>query len=173
MVSVSASVLVGREFDSAGSYQDVVIWYCSLFTRRTVCGRAVGNKPRTEKQTEWNESRNCTNSMVALQDRCSYKTPTTNQHITWLIYNCPLSAWLADSEVPFGQFSCVDLLTAQQVYLLISFLFLKQLLSRVQANRYFDALGVQGARSQNTWKVCQVRVEKIYSMCASSPQVQL
>ena len=28
---------------SAGSYQDLVHWYCSLLTRRTVCRRATGN----------------------------------------------------------------------------------------------------------------------------------
>jgi len=46
-----------------------------------VCGRAAGNTPRTQKQTEWSESRNCTNSVLALQDHCSYKAPTTNHHI--------------------------------------------------------------------------------------------
>jgi len=64
----------------AGSYQGLINWYCSLLTRRTVCGRAAGNTPRTQTQTEWNESRNCTNSVVALQDHCSYKAPTTNHH---------------------------------------------------------------------------------------------
>jgi len=65
----------------AGSYQDHVNWYCSLLTRRTVCGRAAGNTPRTQKQTELNETRNCTKSVVALHDHCSYKAPTTNHHI--------------------------------------------------------------------------------------------
>jgi len=46
-----------------------------------VCGWAAANTPRTQKQTEWNETRNCTNSVVALQDQCSYKAPTTNHHI--------------------------------------------------------------------------------------------
>ena len=32
---------------SAGSYQDLVNWYCGLLTRRTVCGRAAGNSRRT------------------------------------------------------------------------------------------------------------------------------
>ena len=35
---------------SAGSYQDFVDWYCSLLTRRTVCGRAAGNTPRTQNK---------------------------------------------------------------------------------------------------------------------------
>jgi len=48
-----------REF-SAGSYQDLVNWYCSLFTRRTVCGQAKGSTSRTQKQTESNETRHCT-----------------------------------------------------------------------------------------------------------------
>jgi len=51
VVSASASVLVGREF-SAGSYQDLINWYCSLLTRCTVYGRAAGNTSRTQKQTE-------------------------------------------------------------------------------------------------------------------------
>jgi len=39
-----------------------------------VCGRAAGNTPRTQKQTEWNETRNCKNSIVALQDHSSFMT---------------------------------------------------------------------------------------------------
>jgi len=46
---------------TVGSCQDFLSWYCSLFTRRTVCGRAGGNTPRTQIQIEWNESRECTN----------------------------------------------------------------------------------------------------------------
>ena len=62
---------------AARSYQDLVNWSCSLLTRCTVCGRrAAGNTPRTQKET-----RNCTNSVVALQDQCSYAAPTTNHHI--------------------------------------------------------------------------------------------
>jgi len=72
---------------SAGSYHDLVNWYRSLLTRRTVCGRAAGNPPRTQKQAEWNETRNCTNSALALQDHCSYKAPTTNHHIKKYIYS--------------------------------------------------------------------------------------
>jgi len=68
----TSSVLVGREF-SGGSYQDLVNWYRSLLTRRTVCGRAAGNTPRTQKRTEWNKSRNCTNSALEMQDHCNYK----------------------------------------------------------------------------------------------------
>ena len=59
MVSASASVLGGREF-SAGSYQDLVNWHCSLLTRLTMCGRSAGNTIRTQKQAKWNESRHCT-----------------------------------------------------------------------------------------------------------------
>ena len=70
---------------SAGSYEDLVCWYCSLLTRHTVYRRAAGNTPRTQKkQTEWNEARNCTNSVVAfavIKRHCSYKAPTTNHHI--------------------------------------------------------------------------------------------
>ena len=67
---------------SSGSYQDLVNWYCSLLTRRTVYGRAAGNSTRTTtKINKWNEPWNCRNSVVALQDHCSYKAPTTNHHI--------------------------------------------------------------------------------------------
>jgi len=38
----NANLLVGRGF-SAGSYQNLVTWNCSLLTRRAVCGRATGN----------------------------------------------------------------------------------------------------------------------------------
>ena len=65
----------------AGSYQDLVNWYCSLITRRTVCGRAAGNSPRTQNNPSENEPSNCTISVLALQDHCSYKAPTTNHHI--------------------------------------------------------------------------------------------
>ena len=84
MVSASASVLVGpRVRLSAGSYQDLVNWYCSLLTRRTVCGRAAGNALRTQKQPEWKSvnAEIVRNSVLALQDHCSYKAPTTNHHI--------------------------------------------------------------------------------------------
>ena len=83
VVSASASVLVGREFSSAGSNQDLVNWYCSLLTRRTVYGRAAGNSPRTTttKINKWNDIWNCRNSVVALLDHCSYKALTTNHHI--------------------------------------------------------------------------------------------
>ena len=60
---------------SAGAYQDLVNWYCSLLTRRTMCGRTAGNTPRTQKQT-----RNCKNSVVALQDHCSQKKSTFQTH---------------------------------------------------------------------------------------------
>jgi len=33
-----------------GTYPDLVNWYCSLLTRRTVCGRAAGNTPRPQKK---------------------------------------------------------------------------------------------------------------------------
>ena len=66
---------------SAKSYQDLVNWSCSLLTRRTVCGRAARNLPRIQKTNRVKWSRNCTTSVVALQDQCSYKTPTSNHHI--------------------------------------------------------------------------------------------
>jgi len=40
---------VGRS-TLAGSYRDLVNWYCSL-TRRTVCKRTAANTPRTQKPT--------------------------------------------------------------------------------------------------------------------------
>ena len=33
------------------------------------------------KKNKWNETWNCRNSVLALQDHCSYKAPTTNHHI--------------------------------------------------------------------------------------------
>jgi len=72
----------------AGSYQDLVNWYCSLLTRRTVYGRAAGNTIRTHNQPSENEPRNCTISVLALQDHCSYKAPTTNHHIKQTIVEC-------------------------------------------------------------------------------------
>jgi len=39
---------------SAGSNQDLVNWYCSLLTRRTVCGRAAGNTLSTQNRSERN-----------------------------------------------------------------------------------------------------------------------
>jgi len=81
VINAPASVLAGRE-----SYQDLVNWYCSLLTRRTVCGGAAGNTPRTQKQAEWNETRNKTNSVVSLQNHCSYKMLSTKHQIkkrTW------------------------------------------------------------------------------------------
>jgi len=68
-----------------GSYHDLVNWYCSLLTRPTVRGRAAGKTPRAQKPIEWNETRNCTNSVVVLQDHCSYKGPITNYHIKKLV----------------------------------------------------------------------------------------
>jgi len=82
---VRCSVLVGGEFNSwptlgrvllQSLVQDLANWYCSLLTRRMVCGRAAESTLRTQKQTEWNETRICTNTVVALQDHCSHKTPT-------------------------------------------------------------------------------------------------
>jgi len=70
-----------RDCLSSGSCQDLVNWYCSLLSRRTMYGRAAWNTLRTQKGTGWNESRNCTNPVVALQDNCNCKAPTTDQHL--------------------------------------------------------------------------------------------
>jgi len=40
---------------SAGSYEDLVCWYCSLLTRHTVYRRAAGNTPRTQKKKKPSE----------------------------------------------------------------------------------------------------------------------
>ena len=100
VVSASASVLVGREFSSAGSNQDLVNWYCSLLTRRTVYRGAAGTSPRTTtKINKWNETWNCSNSVVALQDHCSYKAPTTNHHIKQTnIFIWNRSGWAASKS---------------------------------------------------------------------------
>jgi len=74
---------VGRSRDrlSAGSYKDLVNWNCSLLTSRTMYGRASGNTTRKQNKPSENEPRNCTNSVLALQDLCSYQASTTNHHI--------------------------------------------------------------------------------------------
>ena len=85
----SASVL--------GSYQDLVNLYCSLLTRRTVYGRAAGNSPRTTTIiNKWNETWKTwkRNSVMALQDHCSYKAPTTNHHIKQTFLFSPWWSWL-------------------------------------------------------------------------------
>jgi len=63
---------------SAGSYQDFANWYCSLLTRRKVCGRAAENTPRTQNKPS--EMKPEIVSVVALHDHCSNKAPTTNHH---------------------------------------------------------------------------------------------
>jgi len=74
-----ASVLVGR----AGSYQDLVDWYCRLLTRRTVYGKSCsGHKQNTKTTRVKMNPEIVQNSDLALQDHCSYKAPTTNRHIT-------------------------------------------------------------------------------------------
>jgi len=40
----------GRSFDSRPSLTKTENWYCSLLTRRTVCGRAVRKIPRTQNK---------------------------------------------------------------------------------------------------------------------------
>jgi len=55
LVSASASVLVGLEI-SAGSYQDLMYWYCCFLTRRTMCRRAAGDYPEgknTSRMIVW------------------------------------------------------------------------------------------------------------------------
>ena len=40
-----------------GSYQDLVNWYCNLLTRRTVHGRAAGNKSRPQtNRVKWKQT---------------------------------------------------------------------------------------------------------------------
>jgi len=68
---VRFSVGRSRILFSAGFYQDFVTWHCSLLTRCTICGRTARNTPKTQKQP-----RNCTNSVVMLQDQCSYTVVT-------------------------------------------------------------------------------------------------
>ena len=53
--------------------QDLVNWYCSLLTRRTVCGR-VARTIQTAKN-KWIETRHGKHSVVVLQDHYSYEAP--------------------------------------------------------------------------------------------------
>ena len=79
VVSASASVLVGREFDSWPGLTKTLNWYCSFLTRRTVCGSAAGNTTRTHKKTRELKQQLYKLSRSATRP-CSYKAPTTNHH---------------------------------------------------------------------------------------------
>jgi len=46
----SASLLVCREFDSAGSYQDLVNWYCSLLPGARCAEELQGTHPEHTKK---------------------------------------------------------------------------------------------------------------------------
>ena len=75
VVSASASVLVGREFDLGR----VLPRPCKLILQPSYQGRGVRESCREHKnKPSENEPRNCINSVLALQDHCSYKVPTTN-----------------------------------------------------------------------------------------------
>jgi len=72
----SASGLVGREFDSQ-----------LVLTKTLKIGTAAflpGARYMEELQGTGKRTRNCTNSLVALQDHCSYNAPKPNHHITIL-----------------------------------------------------------------------------------------
>jgi len=76
---------------SAGSHQDLVNCYCSLLTRRTVCGRAAGNTTGTQKTSElkqklYKTSRGSTRP-------CGYKVPTTNKYCEVML-SCWVLFWL-------------------------------------------------------------------------------
>ena len=65
---------------SAGSYQDLVNWCCSLLTRRTVCGRAAGNTLRTQNRSGRNETEIVQTQSWRYKTFSCYKVPTTNHH---------------------------------------------------------------------------------------------
>ena len=83
---------------SAGSWQDLVNWYCSLLTRRTVCGRSAGNTISTQNRSERNET-----EIVQTQSwryktfvviKCQQQTTMKKKIFTWL--------WLLFTAVPFA-----------------------------------------------------------------------
>jgi len=71
---------------SPGSYQDLKKWYCSLLSRRTVCRRAAESTSRIQNKSHSNESRHCTNSVVALQDHYSCWAPSTKHHMNQICW---------------------------------------------------------------------------------------
>jgi len=77
VVSASASELVCREFDFRPGLTKTKWISTVAFVLGTRCSEEL---QETQKRTEWNETRNCTNSEVVLQDHC-YKAPTTNHDL--------------------------------------------------------------------------------------------
>jgi len=76
VVSASASVLVGQSDSLPGftkTFQDLVNWVCSLFTRRTVGGRVAGTIQKAK--IECSDIRPCKNSVVVLQTSCCHIAP--------------------------------------------------------------------------------------------------
>jgi len=59
----------------AGFFKVPVYLYCSLLTRCTACGRDA-ETIQNAKQTESNDTGAYANSVVSLQDHCSYSAPS-------------------------------------------------------------------------------------------------
>jgi len=72
VVSTSVLVLAGR----ARSHLDLVNWLCSL-----LLARLQGNTPRKNLKNKPEIVQSQSNSVMARQEHCSYKAPTTNYHI--------------------------------------------------------------------------------------------
>ena len=85
VVSASVSVLVGREFDRLLPRPCKLVLQPSYQTHgvRKSCRELTQND---NKKNKWTETWNCRNSVVALQDHCSYQAPTTNHHIKQTIH---------------------------------------------------------------------------------------
>jgi len=86
MVSASASVLVGLEFDSQQGFTKTLQIGTAAFLLKARCAEALLELPRTHKQTESNYTRRCTNSVVTLQDSCSYKA--SSNYIKIKTFHC-------------------------------------------------------------------------------------
>jgi len=77
VLRASASVLAGREFGSWLGLTKTLQNGTAAFLPDAQCAEELqGTHPEHKKKPG-----NSTNSVVALQDHCSYKAPTTNQHI--------------------------------------------------------------------------------------------
>jgi len=101
VVGASASALVGREFEQQYVSVGSLPGPCKLVLQHSYQAHGVRkelkrthtghkNKPST------NETRNCTNSVVVLQDHGSYKAPTTNHHIKQIVKWSSTVKWIFD-----------------------------------------------------------------------------
>ena len=61
---------------SAGSYQNLVYWYCSLLTKRALCWRAAGVMYNAKKQIKWYPTFQTLN--IGATNHCGCKASSTH-----------------------------------------------------------------------------------------------